>query len=238
MKLFINTGGKGERLYPLTLEIPKPMVKICSKPILHHLIDWAKINSIEEVVLMNGYKAEKIMEYFGDGSQFGIKITHSTEPYPLGSGGPIKYAKKHIDRRFAYIPGDLICDADLKKMENFHDSKNSQITVLVHKSSHPHDSDILEIEKDFRVKKFVSKHEDHSGCGNLSNAGLCIIEPEILDVMEEEVFNFENYLFPKIIKKNLRFFAYLTDEFIIDIGTMERLRFCEEYLRSRTHFQD
>jgi mannose-1-phosphate guanylyltransferase/phosphomannomutase len=233
MKLFINTGGEGERLYPLTKDIPKPLIPICGKPVLHHLIDWAKLHGIREIVMMNGYKSEKIIEYFGDGSNFEIEITHSNEPYSLGSGGALKFAKKHIDGRFAYISGDVISEVDLKKMKEFHEKKNSEMTVLVHKSSHPDDSDILKIDNNHRIIKFVSKNEDHTGAGDLSNAGLCIIEPVILDLMDQEVFNFENYLYKKIIDNNWRFFAYPTEEFIADMGDFERLKKCSDYISSK-----
>ena len=92
MKILINAGGKGERLYPLTKDIPKPLVRIADKPILHHLVNWAKKQGIKEIVMLNGYKADKIIDYFKDGKDFGVNIFHSIEPYPLGSGGPIRFA--------------------------------------------------------------------------------------------------------------------------------------------------
>src|SRR3989344_5438109 len=134
MKLFINTGGKGERLYPLTRDIPKPMVPIAGKPVLHHLIDWARYNGISEIVMMNGYKAEHIINYFKDGAHLGIPIKHSNEQYHLGSGGPIKFAHKHIDDTFVYISGDHICDVNLKKMIQFHKDKNADFRSEEHTS--------------------------------------------------------------------------------------------------------
>lgn len=228
IKLFINTGGEGKRLYPLTKNIPKPMINIKGKPILHHLIDWAKKYNIKNIIMMNGYKAEKIIEYFGDGSKFGISIKHSIEPYPLGSGGPLKYAKHHVDGIFVYISGDLICEVDLNKMLEFHKKNNADITVLLHKSSHPQDSDILKIDGNNKIIRFTSKHDNHTNAGNLTNAGLCIIEPKIIDLMEEEIFNFENYLYPKILEKGFNMRGYVTDERICDIGTQERLKMIEK----------
>ena len=228
MKLFINTGGEGKRLYPLTKDIPKPMIKVNGKPILHHLIDWAKKHSISEIIMMNGYKAEKVIEYFGDGSKFGIPIKHSTEPFPLGSGGPLRYAKSHIEGTFAHISGDLFCEVDLNQMHKFHLENNSDITIFLHESAHPLDSDILQIDENNKIIRFISKHDDHVGVGNLGNAGLCIIEPKIIDLMDKEVFNFENYLYPKALEKGLKMMGYVTNERIHDIGTLERLKSVEE----------
>jgi len=224
MKLFINAGGEGKRLQSVVEDIPKPMINVKGKPILHHLVDWAKQFSINEIVMMLGYKSEKIIQYFKDGSEFGIPIKYSVEPYPLGSGGPLRYAKNQIDSTFVYISGDLSCEVDLNKMLDFHKKNNSDITVFLHKSSHPLDSDILQIDSNNRITKFVSKHENHEGTGDLSNAGLCIIEPKIIDLMTEEVFNFENYLYPKILQGGFKMVGYVTDEMIYDIGTRERLK--------------
>ena len=217
---------------PLTKEIPKPLVKVADKPVLHHLIDWAKKYDIKEIIMMNGYKADKIIEYFKNGENFNMKIYHSNEPYPLGSGGAIRFAKNFIDKEFTYISGDLLCAVDLKKMIEFHKKNNADITILVHKSSHPHDSDILKIDKEGKVEKFVSKHDDHTGVGDLSNAGLCIMSPKILDLMAEEVFTFETYLYPKILENKMRFYGYNSEEFISDMGTFERLKKCEDFIKN------
>tara|TARA_Y100000310_G_C20596486_1_gene770781 strand:+ start:663 stop:1400 length:738 start_codon:yes stop_codon:yes gene_type:complete len=234
MKLFINAGGKGLRLGELTKDIPKPMVKIYGKPVLHHLVDWAKSQGIDEIVMMNGHLAEKIVDYFQEGNNFGIKISHSNEPYALDSGGPIKFAGKHIDGRFVYISGDHICDVDLKKMMDLHESRESDMTVLVHKSTHPHDSDILQIDGKSKVVTFVSKHEtNREGIGDLSNSGLCIIEPKIIDLMDKEKFNFENYIYPKALDHGLKLFGYHSEEFMHDMGTLNRIKRCEDYLWNR-----
>jgi NDP-sugar pyrophosphorylase family protein len=233
MKLFINTGGKGERLYPLTKDIPKPLVKVCGKPVLHHLVDWAKQHGIKEFVMMNGYKSEKVVEYFGDGADFGVEIIHSNEEYPLGSGGALRLAQKYADGRFVYVSGDVLSSVNLLKMNDFHDKKNSEMTVFLHESSHPHDSDILDIDNEGRIIRFISKNEEHTNTGNLSNAGLAIIEPVIFDLMDIEIFNFENYLYKKAILHKKKFYGYVTEEFFSDMGTFERLKKCEDYLKNK-----
>jgi GDP-4-dehydro-6-deoxy-D-mannose reductase len=231
MRLFINTGGKGTRLYPLTKDMPKPMVEICGKPVLLHLVEWAKKYGIKEIVMMNGFRADVVQDYFGDGSKFGVTIFHSNEPYPLGSGGPISFAKKYINGRFAYISGDHLCEVDFHKMITFHQDKNADMSILVHKSSHPHDSDILQLNDDSKVVKFVSKHDDHAGAGDLSNSGLCIIEPKIVELMDKEVFNFENYIYPKVLEKGWKLYGYHSEEFMADMGTPKRLKKCEDHLK-------
>jgi len=233
VQLVISTGGKGERLLPLTKNILKPMVKIVGKPVLHHLVEWAKNNEFKEIIMLNGHMANEVINYFKDGKKFGIDIKHSTELHPLGSGGAIKFAKPFINDTFVYVNGDTVCDIDLKKMLEFHKNNKAEITILAHESSHPEDSDIIEIDKNGRATKFVSKHEDHKGAGKIGNSGLCIMEPEIFDLMQQEIFTLETYLYPKILENGVKMMVYQSDEFIHDMGTPERLKKCEEYLKSK-----
>jgi len=238
MKLFINVGGKGTRLGSLTQDIPKPMILINDKPVLEHLIEWAKANGITEIVLLSGHLHNVIEDYFGDGSKFGVKITHSVETKPLGSGGAVKNAKKYVDGTFCLISGDVVCDIDLNKMiKSHHSSKDAIITILVHESSHPHDSDILKIDDAHRVVKFVGKKDDHTDAGTLSNAGLFIIHPELFYFMDEEQFTFETFLFPKLLSAGKYLNAYVTDEYFHDMGTPERLEKAKKILQKRKNIE-
>lgn len=232
-KLFIAAGGKGTRLYPLTKDIPKPMVSICGKPVLHHLVDWAKENNIAEIIMLSHHFPEKITDYFKDGKDFGIKIHHSIEPYPLGSGGPLKYGEKYIEGTSIYLSGDHICKVNLNTMFDFHKEKNAKITVLVHTSTHPWDSDVLKIDAKKRVTHFIAKIQDHTNAGNLTNAGLCIFEPEIMSLIQEEKFDLEPYLYPKLLESEYSLYAYETEEFMADMGTPERIKKCEDFLKSK-----
>jgi NDP-sugar pyrophosphorylase family protein len=206
------------------------MVPLLGKPVLAYLLEWAVKSRFAEVVLLCGYKHQIISDYFGDGHQFGIPISYSIEPKPLGSGGPIKYAQNHLKDTFAYISGDLICQIDFKAMLDAHLQTQATMSVALHVSSHPDDSDILQIDKHHRVTKFVSKHADHTNAGNLSNAGLCILEPRVLDYMDQDVFTFETYLYPKLLEAGEYVNAYVTEEYIHDMGTPERLRDAEHFL--------
>ena len=237
MKIFINTGGKGTRLYPLTYNIPKPMIPVNGKPVLAHLVDWGKQNKVNEFVFLNGHLHHMIEDYFKNGEELGVRIIHSNEPRPLGSGGPIKYAEKHIDGPFALINGDSVCRVDLEKMTKAHNEAvktGAIMTIFLHKSNHANDSDILKIDENNRVIKFISKHEDHTDAGNLTNAGLAIIEPRALKYMDKESFTFETYLYPKLLEAGEFIYGYVSNDYIADMGTAERLEKVESYLLSES----
>lgn len=239
MKLFINTGGKGVRLLPLTQDIPKPMVKINGKPILEYLVLWAKKNGITEFVFLNGYKHEVIEDYFKDGRKWGINIIHSNELEPLGSGGSVKNAKKLIDGTFILISGDLICKLNLTKIIEYHNKskKNGNImTVVVQKTAHPEDSDLIKFNDKLRITEFLDKKNNlnlkNDNSGHYSNSGLFIIEPEVMNFIDEKKFTFETVIFPKLLLYEKYLSAYIADDVIEDVGTHQRLSKSEEYLKN------
>ncbi len=220
----INVGGRGVRMGSVTGKVPKPMLELAGKKILEWLVGWAVESGFEGIVMLCGYKSDVVIDHFGDGRHFGIPIEYSVESEPLGSGGAIKLAAEFADgRRFAYISGDLFCRVDFPRMARFHEKKRALMTVAVHKTSHPEDSDILEVGEDGLVVRFVDKNGDHAGAGDLGNAGLCVMEPGVFDYMEPDVFTFETYLYPRLIDAGERVAAYVTEEVIRDLGTPERL---------------
>jgi D,D-heptose 1,7-bisphosphate phosphatase len=233
VKIFLNTGGKGVRLRPLTYDLPKPMIPVAGKPVLHHLIDWGKSYGINEFVFLNGYLFEKIEEYFGDGSKLGVKIHHSNEPKPLGTAGPLKFAQKHVDGTFVLIQGDVICKVDIKKMIEYHKQKGGLITIFLHESDHPEDSDVIDLAEDGTVRKVIHKPGNRDfGC--LTNAGLFVIEPKILDYIKEgEKLTMEKELYPRLMEAGEKIVGYVSDDYIKDMGTADRLETVEDYLEPK-----
>ncbi|MEM1641987.1 MAG: nucleotidyltransferase family protein [Desulfurococcaceae archaeon] len=106
----ILAGGLGKRLRPYTDDLPKPMIQVADRPILEWQILWLKKYGIREIVLLVGYRKEKIIEYFGSGSKLGVKITYVVEDDPLGTGGAIKNAEHVLskDEVFLVLNGDII----------------------------------------------------------------------------------------------------------------------------------
>ena len=93
MYAVIMAGGKGTRIKSLEPNLPKPMIKICDKPVLEHQIDSLKNSGITDIVLVIGYLGDKIKEYFKDGKEFGVNITYINEDEPLGTAGSLYYLK-------------------------------------------------------------------------------------------------------------------------------------------------
>jgi len=115
MYALILAGGKGERLRPLTEDLPKPMVPLCGKPILWHQVQWLKRAGVTHVVFLAGYHWEAIQEFFGDGSSHGFHALYSVEESPLGRGGAIRKGMELVpkeERCVTVTNGDIITGED------------------------------------------------------------------------------------------------------------------------------
>ena len=117
MKAIILAGGRGKRLRPITDKIPKPLIPINNKPLIEHTIKYLKKYGITEIIISSGYKSNLIEKFLKKKKNFGCKIIFSTEKTPLGTGGAIKKALKHVDdESFLVLNGDIITNIDLKKI--------------------------------------------------------------------------------------------------------------------------
>jgi mannose-1-phosphate guanylyltransferase len=130
LKALILAGGFGKRLRPLTFEKPKPMLEVAGLPVIERQIRWLKGNGITDLVICVGYLKEKIMEYVGDGSRFGVGVEYSVEEgSTLGTGGAIKNAESllHNERGFYVINGDILTTIDPRKLA--HDTTHAVSAV-------------------------------------------------------------------------------------------------------------
>ena len=233
MQLVIIAGGKGTRLG--LKDIPKPMALIDDKPLLEHQIELAKRYGIDEIFILSGHLANVIVDYFGDGSKFGVKIHHITEPYPLGTAGCVKLLEGKIKDRFMVFYGDVVMDFDLQSFIEFDAKhKNSVGTTLVHPNDHPYDSDLIEINKDNRVTKVIPKpHDDGKYYQNLVNAAVYIFSPKVFEYIENGISqDFGKHILPKIVENDSELYAYKTPEFIKDMGTLDRFEVIKENFKS------
>jgi len=223
MKLVIIAGGKGTRLG--LRDIPKPMVELDGKPLLEHQILLAKRYGIKDICILSGHLSNVIIDYFKDGKKWDVSITHVVEDKPLGTAGALKQLENVLNDRFMVFYGDTIMDIDLGLFMAFDATKPDSIgSILVHPNDHPHDSDLLEVNKDFKVIRFHSKpHNENIFYANLVNAALYILSPQIFRfITVNKNTDFGCDIFPgAIVDSNL--YAYKTAEYIKDMGTPARL---------------
>jgi len=227
MQAVIMAGGKGTRLAALTRdEIPKPMVVVAGKPLLLWQVERLKENGITDLIMVIGHLGEKIQEYFGDGSKFGVNIQYFVEETPLGTAGSFYYLKDMLtEDTFLMMSGDLFLDVDFERMVRFHKEKGSAATLFVHPNGHPHDSDLLVLDQDERAICFDSKHNVRDyWYDNCVNAGVFVFDKTICDRVPEPVKrNLENDVIKGMIEDGIPVYGYRSPEYVKDVGTVERI---------------
>ncbi len=217
-KAVILAGGKGTRFKPITDEIPKPMIPLQGKPIIQHTIDLLKKYGVNEIFLSIGYKADKFREYFGDGSKFGVKIHYLEEKEPLGTAGPLRLAKPYLNETFIVCNADELKDIDLIDMYLFHKDNNAKVTIALTTVADPTAYGVAKMQGT-KIMEFIEKPKDPPS--NLINAGLYIMEPDIIDMIPEGFCMMEKEIFPKIATSQKLFGYHFTGQWF-DTGNLER----------------
>lgn len=225
MKAVILAGGKGTRLGKLTVDLPKPMVPIGDQPLLEHQVRLLQRYQIEEVILSIGHLGEVIREHFGDGSAFGVSIRYVQESEPLGTAGAIKQMEAELRDDFLVLYGDVMLDMNLRRLLDFHASKRSAGTLVLHPNDHPQDSDLVEVDSETaRILAFHPKpHPPGKQFRNLVNAGAYVLSPRVFAYIEAgQKADLGRDIFPRMVEKET-LCGYLTAEYLKDMGTPARL---------------
>jgi histidinol-phosphate phosphatase family protein len=219
IKVVLLAGGKGERLMPLTKDIPKPMVDIAGKPAMQYHLELAKKYGFDDIVVCTSYMAEKITNYFGDGSGFGVHINYPEEPTPLGSGGAIKNAEKYLDvENFIVLNADVMTDINLDGLVSAHLRNKSLATMVVRYSDHPKDSDVVQMEGD-KIVGYIGRGQEEE---KIANTGIMVLNRRIIDFIPKGFSNIEKDVVFRLIGKE-SVCGYLSNAYIKDFGTPERL---------------
>jgi mannose-1-phosphate guanylyltransferase len=229
MKAIILAGGEGTRLRPLTDDMPKPLLPIKGKPIIEHAINNFRKHGIKDIILSIGYRADKIKEYFGDGSNFGVKISYCIENEPLGTGGAIKFASKNISETFIAINGDNLADFNWTEMLKFHRENKAQITLALFPVEDVTQFGIARLNGD-KLVEFIEKPSVEKAPSNLNNAGAYIFEPGILKVLPEGKCSIERDCFEKLAPKGY-VYAFKHNGQWFPTDNLEKYNFAEKEFR-------
>ena len=237
MKTVIMAGGRGTRISTLFPNIPKPLIPIDRIPVLEREICSLRDQGFTDLILTVSYKGEKIMDYFGDGSRFGVAIQYYNEVTPLGNAGALFKLRDQLTEDFLLLNADAIFDVDFNRMVEFHRSHGGLVTLFTHPNSHPYDSGLLIADENMSVKQWLAKEDERpSYYKNRVNAGLHVISPVVLDMtrIDAEKIGTVDEATGKVIKVDLdrqllkplagtgKMFCYDSPEYVKDMGTPER----------------
>ncbi len=222
----ILAGGMGTRLRERSGDLPKPMVPVLGKPVLHHQIELCRKHGFTHIALLVQHRHEKIAEYFGDGSTFGVTLSYAIEDEPRGTAGALRDALPRLADRFLLLYGDTFMDVDLSKLWNAHATSGAVGTLFLHPNDHPQDSDLVEIDAHGAVRSILPyPHPEGREVRNLVNAALYVLERAGLqDVTPAEgKADIAKHMFPRMLELGRRLHGYVSPEYIKDMGTPERL---------------
>ncbi len=222
MKAVILCAGEGERLRPMTLITPKPLLPIGDRPLIDHTIDWLASYGIHDLFINLHHLGDKIEAHLGHGGKYGARITYSHEEELQGTAGALRAFSDLLDEPFVVVYGDILTSLNLAKLEAFHNAHGGTGTLVVQRTDRPHDCDIVEVDADNKV---VALHHapGNFSHGNLGNAALYLLEPQILKFLSQEgPADFIIDLFPRVLAAGRALYAYESDEELLDIGTHAR----------------
>lgn len=228
-------GGRGTRIAELFPNIPKPLIPVAGMPILEREIRSLCAQGFKDIILTVGYLADKIISYFGDGSQFGAKIDYFVEESPLGNAGALfRLREKIVEEPFLLLNADAAFDVDFNRMVAFHQNHGGLVTLFTHPNSHPYDSGLVIADENGHVEKWLAKEDERpQWYDNRVNAGLHVIDPKVLDISLKSLEINKESGFPQgkvdldrqILKPlcgSNMMFCYDSPEYVKDMGTPER----------------
>lgn len=240
MKTIIMAGGKGTRISEMFPDIPKPLIPIrnkdgIEKPVLEWEIQSLASQGFKEIILTVSHMHEKIEDYFGDGSKFGVNIEYFVEEQPLGNAGALFKLKELLTEPFLLLNADAVFDIDFNRFVEFHKKRGGLVTLFTHPNSHPYDSSVLVTDDIESVQQWLAKEDVRpQWYENRVNAGLHVIDPAVLDISGINANKVGTEVGGKRVKVDLdrqllkplcgtgKMFCYNSPEYVKDMGTPER----------------
>lgn len=226
MKAMVMAAGLGTRLRPLTHVLPKPMVPIANRPVLHHLLNLLVRHDIREVGINIHAFPELIKGYFGDGSALGMSIRWSEETELLGTAGGTKLLEGYWGREPILITsGDGLHDVDVTALIGHHRRSGGLATLAVKPVDDPSAYGVVILDRDTRIKGFQEKPNRDEARSDLANCGVYVIEPALLDRIPPDAFyDFGQDLWPSLVASGEPIYAYTTMAYWNDVGGLDELR--------------
>jgi D,D-heptose 1,7-bisphosphate phosphatase len=228
--LVIVAGGPGIRLASVAGDLPKVLVPVGGKPVLQHQLELAGPAGVNEVTIFAGHLAEKILDFVGDGSRFGLTVRIFTEQEPMGNAGALLQSLDFLPEHYFVVYGDLMLTVDLQRIAKHHLEREADFTMMVHPNDHPQDSDLLETDaNDWVTAIHACPHPHDQFFGNLANAALYVVRREALRPWATSggKQDFTKSVISGLVANGGRVLAYRSSEYLKDIGTPARLQRAE-----------
>ncbi len=222
MKAVIMAGGEGTRLRPLTSNQPKPMLPMANRPMMEHVVKLLRRHGMTDIVVTLAFMANSVRNYFGDGSELGVRMVYATEETPLGTAGSVLNARDELDERFLVISGDVLTDVDLTSVVEFHERKGALATLALYAVENPLEFGIVITREDGSIDRFLEKPTWGQVFSDTINTGIYVLEPEIFDyIAPDRPVDFSAEVFPEVLARGRPIYGYVAQGYWEDVGTTE-----------------
>jgi mannose-1-phosphate guanylyltransferase len=220
VKAIVLVGGEGTRLRPLTDTIPKPLIPLVDRPFLHHVLDHLGRHGVEEVILSSSYLEEAFASFVRErGGR--PAITWIGEEAPLGTGGAVANAARHLDETFLVLNGDILTDLDLTGLVSRHRRAGADATIAVAEVEDARPYGLVDVDEDGRVRRFREKPAEP--VPGFVNAGTYVLQPAAVEgIPETRAVSIELEVFPRLIESGAQVFAFVSRGYWMDVGTPEK----------------
>ncbi|MCL1823410.1 MAG: sugar phosphate nucleotidyltransferase [Oscillospiraceae bacterium] len=234
MKAIIMAGGEGTRLRPLTGTIPKPLAKLCGRPVAEYILDLLIKHGFTEANFTLRYKGEMIERLFENEFYKSIDLRFSYEDEPLGTAGCVKKAAANFTDDFLVISGDALCDFNLSAVLKFHRNNNAEATIITKQVEDPREYGLV-ISDNHKITGFSEKPSYLNCVSDYANTGVYVLNPAILDMIPDgKMWDFARDVFPKMLKENRALMSYAEKGYWCDIGDLETYNKCQRDILSGT----
>ena len=226
----IMAGGQGSRLRPLTLTRPKPMVEVLGRPVIDFVKDAMVDAGVNNLVVTTGYKGEQLSAHVSNWCEDRINARINQEAIPMGTAGSVRLLLDELTETFIVGSGDSVASFDIQALLQAHKVKGAKVTMALWEVDDPTEFGIVglseghqgELDGELRqgfIRQFKEKPTAEEAFSNVINAGLYIIEPEVLALVPEgEKFDFSKQLFPMVLEMGWPMYAKTIDGVWFDVG--------------------
>ena len=216
----ILVGGQGTRLRPLTDRTRKDMLPLVDRPLLSYTFEHLARHGVERAIVSCGYLPDQIGSAFGSDHN-GLALEYAVETQPLGTGGAIAFAGRELEGSFFALNGDSLREADLSALVEFHRATGAKASILLTPVADPSRYGLVRVAGDGRVESFLEKPRPEDIDTDLINAGLYVLEPDVLDLVPDgRAVSIEREVFPRLAEEGSVFGIDLPG-YWLDVGTPE-----------------
>ncbi|MDX6602478.1 MAG: mannose-phosphate guanylyltransferase [Solirubrobacterales bacterium] len=237
MRAMVLAAGLGTRLRPVTYAVPKPMVPVVNRPVMEHSVRLLARHGFNEAIANLHWFPETIEGHFGDGSDFGIKLSYSREEHLLGTAGGVRNAAGFLGDSFLVVAGDALTDLDFAAMREFHESHDGIATMATKRVADTDQYGVVIAGEDGRIQGFQEKPDPAEALSDLANTCIYMFRAEIFDYFPEpgtskaagpdDPDGFADWamdVFPVLLENDVPFYSHEIEAYWNDIGNLDELR--------------